>query len=79
MNENLIKELKVVNIFPVCSPKPYLAFEKIKDMESIGEYKNIRQYNIATIQKELKTTDIIVAAWGKPKSGRFHIYFIIVR
>lgn len=75
MNGHLIKELKVVNIIPVCSPKPSMAFENIKRMETIGEYKIIRQNNITAIQKELKTTSIIVAAWGKPKSGTIPYLF----
>lgn len=45
-------------------------------MQAIGEYKKIRKNNIMTIQKELETTDKIVAAWGKPTEGTFpYLYY----
>lgn len=75
VNKQFIKEVKVVNIFPVCSTKPSIAFEKVKEMEAIGEYKSIRQHNILVIQNELKATNIIVAAWGKPTEGTFPYLF----
>lgn len=75
ISNHFIKELKIVNIFPVCSPKPSIAFKGIQEMEVVGEYGIIRQHNISAIQKELKATNIIVAAWGKPTEGTFPYLF----
>ncbi|MGA4485339.1 DUF1643 domain-containing protein [Bacillus cereus] len=75
-NKQKIKKIHILNLFPICSPKPKKAYQKLIELYKSNQLLSVMQDNNTKIENIMQKCKYVVLAWGLPsKSTIPYMYF----